>query len=298
MTPNHFISRSSSVFQVFLSTGLLVLAGGCGGNKVAGPASRVPVTLQAAGVRAVDGAASPSPVSLDGALYSAASQTDLIPVTFTRALLVIREVRFKPEPGGEQDTPGMDEGVGDDSESGLDELTEDVGSTGASEADDAHAGHIRFRGPFVVDLLSQSAESLDTQLVPPGVYRRVDGHLRPLRDDDWNAGDFDYLIGTTVHLEGTVDGDGGGPFTYKTPINGHFSIRGLFTVEDATPATAFITFDISRWLLGRDGKFLDPRDAENDRRIRWAIRHSVKVGMDRDHDGRMDDEMHGMEDSE
>jgi hypothetical protein len=144
----------------------------------------------------------------------------------------------------------------------------------------------------VIDLLAQSAESLDTQLVPPGDYRRVQGHLRPLRASDWNASQFDFLIGSTVAMEGTVDGEGGGPFTYQARIDNEFMIRGKFTVQAATPATAFIVFDVSGWLRDKDGAFLDPRILENDKAIRWAIRHSIKVGMDDDHDGDFDDDMH------
>ncbi|HKW50586.1 MAG TPA: hypothetical protein VJQ53_02540, partial [Candidatus Eisenbacteria bacterium] len=103
---------------------------------------------------------------------------------------------------------------------------------------------------------------------------------------------FDFLVGSTVYLTGTVDGEGGGPFTYQARIDNEFQIRGKFTVQTGTPATAFIVFDLSTWLRGRDGAFLDPRLPENDEAIRSAIRHSVKAGMDRDHDGEIDDDMH------
>ena len=53
-----------------------------------------------------------------------------------------------------------------------------------------------------------------------------------------------------------------------------------------------MTFDVSKWLRDRDGHFLDPRDETNDLAIKSAIRHSIKVGMDDDHDGEMDDDMH------
>lgn len=69
-------------------------------------------------------------------------------------------------------------------------------------------------------------------------------------------------------------------------------IRGMFTVSTGTPATTFITFDPSRWLVGRDGRFLDPRNPDNLFAIKWAIRHSIKMGMDDNHDHRMDDDMH------
>jgi len=260
---------------------LLAAAAGCSSNKVTGPAKPVPLTIQGMGVGGASRAGSPS-----AALASGASAVDDSLVTFTKALLVVRDVRFKLTEGAEADS--MDEP--DD----LVAADDPNDSTGVHEGDDDDEGEgaVLFRGPFVIDLLAQSAESLDTELVPPGDYRRVQGHLRPLRADDWNASHFDFLVGSTVYLTGTVKGDGGGPFTYQARIDDEFQIRGKFTVQASTPATAFIVFDISKWLRGRDGAFLDPRLPENDQAIRSAIRHSVKVGMDRDHDGDMDDDMH------
>jgi hypothetical protein len=261
---------------------LLIAAAGCSSDKVAGPGVKpVPMTLKTISARAAQ-AGSPAAALASGGSFSAAASQDTIPVTFTKALLVIRDVRFKLSEGAEADS------IGDDD----DEMGEND-STGVHEDDDDEGeGMVIFRGPFVLDLLAQTAESLDTQMVLPGDYRRVQGHIRELRSGDWNASNFDFLIGSTVFLEGTVDGDGGGPFTYKARINDEFQIRGKFTVDAETPATAFIVFDISKWLRTRTGTFLDPRDADNDRAIRSAIRHAIKVGMDDNHDGHCDDDMH------
>jgi hypothetical protein len=144
----------------------------------------------------------------------------------------------------------------------------------------------------VLDLLTGHAARLDTVMVQPGDYARIQGHLRMLRASDLDAADFPGLVGSTVWLEGTIDGEGGGPFAYLARIDDEFMIRGGFHVDTATPATAFITFDITKWLRGRDGRFLDPRVAENAFAIKRAIRHSIKVCMDDDHDGRIDDRMH------
>jgi len=259
---------------------LLAAAAGCGTNKVTGPAKPVPLTIQGMGVGGANRAGSPSAALASGA----AAANDPLPVTFTKALLVVRDVRFKLTEGAEADSTDESGDLGD--------ADDPNDSTGVHERDDDAEGDgaVIFRGPFVLDLLSQSAESLDTELVPPGDYRRVQGHLRPLRADDWNASHFDFLVGSTVYLSGTVEGDGGGPFTYQARINDEFQIRGKFTVEANTRATAFIVFDVSRMLRGRDGAFLDPRLPENDMAIRSAIRHSVKAGMDRDHDGDIDDD--------
>lgn len=282
-------ARVPSIGSLLVSAALLVAAAGCSSNKVTAPVKPVPLTLQAAGVGAPNQASSHTAAHAGGAAIAATADLDPLPVTFTKVLLVVRDVRFKLSGGGEADSTDDDDdlGEGDDPDHG--------DSTGVHDGDDDAEdgeGSVIFRGPFVVDLLTQTAESLDTQLVLPGEYRRVQGHLRPLRAGDWNASNFDFLIGSTVFLEGTLDGDGGGPFTYQARIDNEFMIRGKFTVEASTPATAFIVFDISHWLRGRDGSFLDPRLPENDQDIRSAIRHSIKVGMDDDHDGDCDDDLH------
>ena len=269
---------------------LAIAAAGCSADKVTGPAKPVPLTIQAMGVGGASRTASPSAALASGAPYAAAAGDEASPVTFTKALLVVRDVRFKLSDNGPADSA---DGDGEFDAGG--DGPADHDSTGMHEDDDGEAegrGQVIFRGPFVIDLLAQSAESLDTQLVLPGDYRRVQGHLRALLAGDWNASHFDFLIGSTVYLAGTVDGEGGGAFTYQARIDNEFMIRGRFTVQTSTPATAFIVFDLSGWLRGRDGALLDPRLPENDQAIRSAIRHSVKVGMDDDHDGQIDDDMH------
>jgi hypothetical protein len=217
-------------------------------------------------------------------------------VTYSKVLLVVREVNFRlaeTEPGdsGQQ--------AGDDAQRSAVFMGAAWDSMGSHQGDDGmgdHAESIRFRGPFVVDLLAQRAESLDTEMVPPGTYRSVKGAIGPLRAEDWNAPKFRVLVGSTVLLQGTVHGTGGGDFTYMAPISHTFRIRGTFTVEKNTPATAFLTFDMSGWLRDPEGRFLDPRDPANDLAIRRAIIRSIRAGMDDNHDGRCDDRTHGEND--
>jgi hypothetical protein len=212
--------------------------------------------------------------------------------------MVVRDVKFQlAENEGDDDSVHHDDAVsanhhpvaldGGEGDDGDDDQGED------EHHDGAHEGSVTFRGPFVVDLLSHTADSLDTQLVPPGDYRSVNGHIAPLQANDWNAPPFDYLVGFTVYIQGTVEGDGGGDFTYKAPITHRFKIHGDFHVENETPATAFLTFDTSQWFCSRGGQFLDPRDPANDLAIRSAIIRSLRIGMDDDHDGRCDDRTHG-----
>ena len=247
-----------------IAAGALLLAialSGCGGHATS-PVKPVPLTLQAASVGgATQRFTTPA--------LSAPSATDTIPVTFTQALLVVRDVRFVFE-GDDADTLDVDDADG--------------------------GGQARFRGPYVIDLLAGAAESLDTEMVLPGDYDRVQGHLLALRAEDGPASTHSSLVGATVLLEGTIDGEGGGPFLYSARIDNEFMIRGDFVVLAETPATAFIVFDLSRFLIGREGQFLDPRVTENDFLIKQAIRHGIKVGMDDDHDGEIDDGLNEAED--
>jgi hypothetical protein len=287
-----------------LTAACLMIAAGCGtdsANNATGPGNgSVPMTLKAVGIGSASGSGSALSARSLGASFASTSD-DTIPVTFTKALLVVHDVRFRLISGGETDTTGGETnstGAGEDDPDARDEAYA-LQMEGQGWGHNGNGGNgedqetIRFVGPFVVDLLTQTADSLDTQMVEPGTYRNTAGHLRPLRADDWNASSFEYLIGGTVYLQGTVDGPGGDTFTYRAKFYHVFKIKGEFTVEVATPATAFLTFDISQWLRGPNGRFLDPRDGENGLAIRQAIIRSLRMGMDRNHNGRCDDRLHG-----
>lgn len=252
---------------------LAIAIAGCGGHGATAPVKPVPLTLQAVPV----GGAAQRFVST---ALGAPSATDTIPVTFTQALLVIRDVRFVLQ--------GDDEG--DDTDT-LDVAEDTLGVDADGDDGDDGGGQVRFRGPYVVDLLAGTAQSLDTEMVPPGAYDRVQGHLRALRDSDAPSAAYPSMVGATIRLEGTVGGEGGGPFAYEARIDNEFMIRGDFTLEAETPATAFLVFDLSRFLTDRSGHFLDPRVADNDVWIKQAIRRAIKIGMDDDHDGEADDDL-------
>jgi len=274
------LSSSNRLFSLLLTAvalALLLAGAGCG-KRISAPARMVPLTLKSeatggATVRALRAA------SLTAAADSDSSHVDF---TFTRALLVVRDVRFHNGEGegdslGEADDDSLGEAEGDS----LGEAEND--STGSDE------GQIVFRGPFVIDLLSHHAEVLDTKLVPPGLYDKVQGHLQALHAGDAAATpDLSFLIGSTIHLEGTIAGEGGGAFTYQARIDDEFIIHGALTVQSDTPATAFLVFNLDALLVDREGRFLDPRDPANDLAIRSAIRHAIKIGEDRNHDGEVD----------
>ncbi len=264
------------IFGLLLSTAVLaalLTMMGCG-KQISAPAKMVPLTLKsqatgAATVRALQASS----------LLSAQSDTIPVEVTFTRALLVVRDVRF-------QTSFEDSEGEGSDDLAETDSLGEAENDSTNSEGDG-----IVFRGPFVIDLLSHHADVLDTKLVPPGIYVQVQGHLQALHAGDAAATpDLSFLIGSTVYLEGTISGDGGGPFTYQARIDNEFIIHSALSVDADTPATAFLVFDLDKMLVDREGRLLDPRDPLNDHAIRSAIRHAIKIGEDRNHDGEADDD--------
>jgi len=272
--------------------GATYLAAGCGKNPAAPGATKlVPLTLVLQG----SGAGAASGLHAGRALYAAgvaAADSDTVlvgstEVVLTRALMVVRDVRFMtpelPDTSDGSDTTAMGPGM-------MSMFQFASADTDTTDHDSDEMNSVIFRGPFVLDLLSHSNAALDTQMVAPGDYHHVQGHLQALHAGDAAATpDLSFLVGSTVYLEGDILGEGGGHFTYQARIDNEFQIRGRFTVLADTPATSFISFDASRWLIGRDGQFLDPRVADNDMWIKWAVRHSIKIGMDDDHDGRWDD---------
>jgi hypothetical protein len=288
--------KAFTKYRVALAGGVLLLAAlvGCSSGPTAPGQKLVPLTLATQGVSAPTvRLAAPIP----GTTLITSDATP-VEVTFSRALLVVRDVRFILADGGYQDTTGSGQddtlGVWPD---GLAMMSDDDSMPDGDQdslPDYDEGGSVIFRGPFVLDLLDSTAQALDTLMVPAGDYHHVQGHLRMLRASDPVAAGFDPLVGSTVWIEGTIGGEGGGPFTFLARIDTEFQIRGRFTVDADTPAVGFITFDVSKWLAGRDGRFLDPRVPENAKWIEQAIRHSVKVGMDDDHDGEMDDRSYRM----
>lgn len=258
--------RAVFLFAVLLFAAAAVWS--CGKDDSASP-RRVPLTLEAQGV------GSNSQTFSATALLSAATAQDTIPVTFTRALVVVRDVRFVfPDGDDDADTLGLGDGDSTD-----------------ADGDDDDGGQVRFMGPFVIDLLAGNAQTLGTQMVPEGVYTKIMGHLQSLQAGGPLATQYPELVGMTVLLEGDIAGDGGGHFLYTARIDDEFIIHGSFSVVGSQPVTSFLVFDLSRLLRDRDGHFLDPRVTDNDQLIRQAIRHAIKVGIDADKDGEPDDDL-------
>jgi hypothetical protein len=264
------VRRAPSAFLAVLALAVGIGAGGgCSSDNATGPSKRVPLTVMAQGV----GGASSRLAAAPNLAAVAVADSDTM-VTYTRALLVVRDVRFvlsDSDEGGETDTTGT--------------------PNDSTDADSEHedAGQIRYHGPFVIDLLAGDAQDLGTQMVPVGSYHHVMGHLQKLAGGGDLATQFPDLVGATVLLEGDVHGEGGGHFLFETRIDTEFIIHGTFEVTGDTPVTSFLVFDLSEFLRGHDGAFLDPRNPGNEQAIRVAVKHAVKVGIDEDHDGDPDE---------
>jgi hypothetical protein len=266
MNPNNIATKRTRFAALLLTAAALLSQVGCSKDST-GP-KRVPLTLQAQGV----GSASQEYAAARAIVPSSSGSAieDTVPVLLTRALLVVRDIRFQL-PDGDNGADSLD--LGDFTRFG----------------DDDGGGQIRFMGPYVVDLLAGTAQNLGTQMVPPGTYTKVMGHLQSLGGGEPFAAQYPDLVGSTILLEGDIAGDGGGHFLYVSRIDTEFVAHGLFVVDDDVPATSYLVFDLRQLLMSDDGQFLDPRNPDNAQLIEQAIRHATKIGMDRDHAGDPDD---------
>ena len=115
MTRNRLAMLFKFIPTALIAGALLAFAaGGCGDNS-AGPAKLVPLTLKTAGTGAPQAAGSRARgVSTAGALIG--ENGDTIPVTFTSAYLVVRDVRFKLSDDGSTDSSDIDDDDGDPSD--------------------------------------------------------------------------------------------------------------------------------------------------------------------------------------
>jgi len=165
MSNNRLANLSRRLMVACGVAGALALGlAGCGGKASTGPTQMVPLTLVAQGL----GGSTARYAAPAGAVFTTATaDTDTIPVTFTKALLVVRDVRLvRPEV--------MDDSTGQtDSLGATDSLDVSDGEDDGEDHEGDDQGQVRFHGPFVIDLLSGTAARLDTMMVEPGDYKRI-----------------------------------------------------------------------------------------------------------------------------
>lgn len=83
------------------------------------------------------------------------------------------------------------------------------------------SSEIKYRGPYVIDLLSSIPASLGSAEVPAGVYRRITMKLE--KDAVLPAGSPAELMGKSIFLQGTVAGF---QFSYTSQDGTEFKISG------------------------------------------------------------------------
>ena len=99
---------------------------------------------------------------------------------------------------------------------------------------------IKFKGPYVVDLLSMIPASLGAAEVPAGVYRRIKMKLE--KDAVLPAGSPTQLMGNSNYLQGTVAGKS---FKYTSQDGTEFKISGPGGVNISDTANMVIGVKIS-----------------------------------------------------
>jgi len=151
-------------------------------------------------------------------------------------------------------------------------------------------------GPFGISVSGSSPihQVFDTS-VPAGDYRELKLVVDTVNASE--AGSDATLLAlaglhASIAVDGTVSGDGGGPFTFTTPMEVDQERNGTFTVGSGSAATSNVTLDVdpSGWFLAPDGSSLDPRDPVNRGQILANIRASIRAFPDDDENGEDEEE--------
>lgn len=129
-------------------------------------------------------------------------------VQLTQSWIVVKEIEFKQEE-----------------------------AAGATEVEGAE---IKFRGPYVVDLLSTIPASFGAAEVPAGIYRRIKMKLE--KDAILPAGSPTELMGNSIFLQGTVAGKS---FKYTSQDGTEFKISGPGGVNISDTANMVVGVKIS-----------------------------------------------------
>lgn len=110
-------------------------------------------------------------------------------------------------------------------------------AAGSSEVEGAE---IKFRGPYVVDLLSTIPASFGAAEVPAGVYRRIKMKLE--KDAVLPAGSPSQLMGNSIYLQGVVATKS---FSYTSQDGTEFKISGPGGVNISETANMVIGVKVS-----------------------------------------------------
>jgi hypothetical protein len=163
--------------------------------------------------------------------------------------------------------------------------------------DDGESHHIRFRGPFLVQLQNNTPVLVALDTIPPGTYNGIRFVIHKLRQMDVMKNPLlpDSLVGYSIVVTGSVKYPDSPfvPFVFKTNINEEFKVKGNFVVLPGDKNVPYaLNFNIGAWFKDSSGRTLDPNNMMDRFRIRQMIRAALgghmKGGRDDDHDGEAD----------
>ncbi len=195
-----------------------------------------------------------------------------------------------------------------------------------SEAEATENENIKFRGPYVINLIQNSVSpALPAISLAAGSYRSLDLKLDKLEGDEVNESGSplvaatDPMFGRSIYLSGTYSGDTASgtvtdmPFTLSFELDEHFVVDAGgqdLAISATEPNPVIVAFRLVRWLklddLTANDKGVDFRNVTpasgaislsdqsngNNQKvwevIRKAVKQSADFGRDSDEDGRLE----------
>lgn len=214
-----------------------------------------------------------------------------------------------------------------DARVGLKEIKIKLPDTGSlSSSEQAENENIKFRGPYVVDLIQNSVTpALPAISLAAGSYRSLQLKLDKIEGDELNDSGVpvvaatDAMFGKSIYLAGTYSGDTAAGAVVDMPFSLSFELDEEFNVDaggqdiaiSATePNPVIVAFRVVRWLMfddltandkGVDFRNVTPAsgaialsDQSNGNNqkvwevIRKAVKQSVDFGRDANDDGKLE----------
>lgn len=148
-------------------------------------------------------------------------------------------------------------------------------------------------GPFLVDLagaeLTGGIHQVFDVPVPAGTYRELEFKVNTISAHH-SAGDAGLAEMHAKHASVVVNGTyQGAPFEFVTSFEAERERKGTIVIDAEAGANVTLDIDPTGWFTGPGGAVLDPSDPVNRGAIFHAIRDSIRLKLDHDHDGCDDD---------
>jgi hypothetical protein len=175
---------------------------------------------------------------------------------------------------------------------------------GESESEDSNDS-TEFKGPYVIDLLSDSPSPIDTSSIASKMYKRLKMKLHEV--EDLPVGAPEEMQGRSILLKGFV---GVHAFTYKPKDSTEFEISGPNGVTPDATANLLVNFRFSEMIAKIDMSAItadteisdehrvpasnpcpsiDPSAEDLFKCFREGIEQSARMGKDDDGDGELED---------